>query len=219
MTNATQTIATQAIAKLAQVHGKGAVKAQVKDFGKVEVKVPTELQADMKWAATRYKGIQKTLASQWNDLVKIGDVILAYRNLYESDKVFGKAIKASPLKAISQQDRNDYMWLASNAERIAKEREAGTITSWSVGVVRKQLRELDKSNAEDSKPKGKTATAKGKGAPTATVAEQRDGMKQPEAKQMREISEADYAKLIVETATKADMDLGELIAQLQKLAK
>lgn len=190
--------------------------AQVKDFTKAEVVVvPTELEGKMAWAGKRYKAIMATRAKQYTDLVEIGHVVLAYRNLHKSDKEFGRAIKATSLKVISQQDRNELMWLASNVDAIAKAREAGTVTSWSVGVIRKQMRELDKANKADKTPKGVTAKSTGskaKSAPTASMAEQRDGMAHESVKQM---TAKDYATIVASQILESGMDQDEFLKELK----
>lgn len=154
-------LATSAKAALTQKADKSASTAKIKDFGTATViTVSDELSSKMVWASKRYKSIVSTRAKQLVDLKEIGAVILDYRNACPSDKEFGKQIKATPLKAISQQDRNDLMWLASNWEKIEDLKNKGTLSSNSVGVLRKQLRELE--NPVQSTKKQKSVSAKGK---------------------------------------------------------
>lgn len=163
------------------INSEAEVPAKIKDFGKVDVvTVSDELSEKMVWAGKRYKSIVSTRAKQLVELKEIGSVLLEYRQLHKSDKAYGKAVAKTPLKVVSQQDRNDLMWLASNWTKIEDLRSKGTLSSNSVGVLRKQLRELESAKAEDAKPKGLTAkstTSKAKSAPTASLSEQRDGMK------------------------------------------
>lgn len=221
MANATMTIATQALNKLAQVHGVG-TKAEVRDFGATQavIVVSDELAERMAGAVAEYEKLGKKLKGMLPTWRKIGDVLVEYRTLFgDNDRAFGKAIATTPLAAISRQDRADLMILANRWDDIAAYRKDGKITSFSVGVIVKQLRDADKPEAE-VKPE---RTAAGKSdAPSMSMDEERDELaaeEQAKSAKLADLSEADYAQMVADTAIKAGMDLGELIKSLQKIAK
>lgn len=195
-----------------------------KEFGKAKViTVSDELASKMHWAGTRYKSIVANRAKQLVELKDIGQVILDYRQACPSDKEFGRQIKATALKVISQQDRNDLMWLASNWDKIEDLKSKGDLSSNSVGVLRKQLRELESNKVADKTPKGVTAkstSSKSKTSPTATVAEQRDGMaKQTESVAPSKMTAEALAKMVVDQLTKNGISVADFENAFEKALK
>jgi hypothetical protein len=220
MTSVAKTAKTTKVVPMADIVAKATAtskqpKAVVKEFGEAKViTVSDELASKMLWAGKRYKSIVATRAKQLVELKDIGAVLLEYRNACPSDKEFGKQIKTTSLKVISQQDRNDLMWLASNWKKLEELRSNGTLQSNSVGVLRKQFRELSKNSEADKTPKGVTAkstSSKAKSAPTTTVAEQRDGMASKDAsnKQSPKVTADALAKMVVDQLTKNGISVAD----------
>lgn len=212
--------------KSAAASKKQPVKKQpvkVVDFGTVEVVVPSELTEKMNSAKLTYNRYKKATKEWLPKLRTVGSALNELRSLHKADRSFGEALKKTPLKVVSSQDRSELMWLDSHFDEIENLRNDGVITSYSIGVMLKQYRAFKKSTAADSKPKGLTAkstTSKAKSAPTSSMSEQRDGMasEKPQTTAKAVTAEA-LAKMVVDQLTKNGISFADFENELDKLMK
>jgi len=209
---------------LATVNGKAAgtkgAKADVKDFGTHSAPVVSDALATRVTAAQRTYGNFAKSTKEWLPKLRtVGGALNELRELYKSDKEFGEFLAENyeKLASMPRQLRAELMTIDREWDLIESLREKGEITSYSTGVIVKQLRAFKKAQEED-KAAPKPAAGKSD-APTSTMAEEREAAEKTSPAKLSEVSEADYAQIIVDTAIKAGMDLGELMAQLKKLTK
>ena len=148
---------------------KGRSKKVVMATGvKVTVSLPADLSDRLTKSANRYKSIMATQKKQLGELKLIGDDIAELRRLYESDKVFGKEVEKTPLKAIPRQDRYVLLQLSNNWDNIQTAIKDGKMKpSTSPKLLTDAYRSLLKADQPKTPPKG----GKGKSKPTQSKTE------------------------------------------------